>query len=146
MAIQTDYNTSQRAGTPGMLRSMADSNVISRVVKSGDTIGFGLAVSQHSVAGQAKLASAPLLGLSVKDSTLNHSTPDRYEAGDTIAIMTEGEMYVTASESVNPGDVVKFNASTGTLGKTSGTTIPRAMWIEGAGSGEVGVVMLGGTY
>lgn len=84
-----------------------------------------------------------LLGLSVRDQTVLHTTADQYEAPDNVAIMTMGQMWVTAGATLVPGDPVFWNPSTKRFTKTTThLRIPTARYDSSAVNGGVILVSL----
>lgn len=82
------------------------------------------------------------LGLSVRDTTLGAET-DAYVEGDTVAVMTEGVMWVTAGAAVTPDDPVYWNPATGRYTKTTTHfAIPGAVYDSSGGNGDLVKVAL----
>ncbi len=76
------------------------------------------------------------VGLSVMDTTLNHTTADVYQAADNVAIMGMGIMWVTAGATLVPGDPVYWNPATKRYTKTTThLAIPSATFISSAVDG-----------
>lgn len=82
-----------------------------------------------------------ILGISVKDDTLLHTTAGQYEAPDNVAIMTQGPIWVTAGATLVPGDPVYWNPSTKRYTKTTThLAIPKARFDTSAVNG--GMILL----
>jgi hypothetical protein len=77
------------------------------------------------------------LGLSVRDTTLG-AEEDVYEAGDTVAVLDEGVMWVTAGATVTPADKPYWNPSTSRYTKTAThLEIPGATFESSGGNGDL---------
>lgn len=148
-AVQTDYGDSLRPGLNGQIANSELTNTITRIA-SGN-IGFGV-VAVRGVSGDqsARLPSGAgqkQLGLTVKDTTLSHDVPDRYELGDNMTIMTRGLMWVVTATDVTPGDIVTFNTTTGAVGDTAVGAgfelLTGAEWETTALAGGLALVRLG---
>lgn len=146
--VQSTYNERQPAAVAGMIANMNGSKVDTRIIETAAGIGFGLAVSQGSADKGAVIggALADFVGLTVRDVTLVHATPDKYAQYDNAGIMSEGDMWVTAGAAVSAGDPVHYNATTGALSNTGGSgPVVGARWMTSAASGELAVVRLSGS-
>lgn len=112
--VQNTYSETFRKGFPGMIANSELANKISRVLESA-TLAFGVPVAR-GVADEGCILMATtkiLLGISVRDVTLLHATPDRYELGDNVAIMTQGSMWVVAGAALTPASLVAWDPATG---------------------------------
>lgn len=143
-AVQTTYSATMAPYSLGQVSRSEFSNTISRECEPSGGIGFGLAVIQGTADHQAKLGAAGVfLGITVKDVTLDSSRSDKYAQYDTMAIVTQGVIAVTAGEDVVAGDAV-YRTSAGALNKTSSgnTLISNARWETTVASGAVGLLRL----
>ena len=99
----------------------------------GQTLdGFNIVVTPTS-----ETAVGEFLGISVRDTTLG-AEQDVYEEGDTVAVMTQGVIWVTAGASVTPADPVYWNPATSRYTKT--TThfpVPGAAFDTSGGNGDL---------
>lgn len=75
--------------------------------------GFNIVVTPTS-----GTAVGEFLGISVRDTTLGAQI-DVYSAGDTLAVMTKGVIWVTAGATVTPADPVYWNPATSRYTKTT---------------------------
>lgn len=86
-----------------------------------------------------------VIGLSILDTTLVHTTPDRYEQYDSVGVMTRGVMFVTAGASVSAGDDVYWIAASGKYTNVAGAgnlRIPNAKFDTGGADTEIVKVAL----
>lgn len=113
-SVQTAYAETFRKGFPGMIANSEVANKISRVLQTA-TLAFGQPVARGTLDDTCILMATTkiLLGISVRDITLLHATPDRYEVGDNVAIMTQGSMWVTAGATITPASLVAWDPATG---------------------------------
>lgn len=152
MAVaQNSYSETIRPAVAGMVANLTNADADSRIVETASGIGFGLAVGQGAGAKGAVLgasAAAGFVGISVRDVALDPRDGDIYRQGATIAVLTEGDIWVMAGSTVAPGDTVVFEAATGVLSSLPGDAthfaVAGARWMTGAGSGGLAVVRLGG--
>lgn len=101
--VQSTYAEGFRKGFPGQVANSEDENSISRVLQTGNLI-FGVPVIKGNLDNNCVIAvtTGLFLGISIRDTTLLHATPDRYEAGDNVGLLNEGVIWVTAGGVVNP--------------------------------------------
>jgi hypothetical protein len=64
-------------------------------------------------------ADADVLGISVRDTSLDVSNTDTFEQYDSVPVLTEGVIWVTAGATVAAGDDVYWNPSTSRYTKTT---------------------------
>ena len=141
MNVQASYSATQRAGYPGMVRTMGTQNPITRIATA--VTAFGLAVSQGDE-GKFVKGGAKFIGVTIADATLPvTNTLNSYEAGQNAAIHTSGEIFVTAGEDVDAGDIVHYDTTSGLFSKSGGTAVTGAMWVKGAVEGAVGCISFG---
>lgn len=108
------------------------------------TIGFGLVVSRGTKDNSVVLGGANFQGISVRDITLVHTTPDLYYAKDNMAVATAGDWWVIVAANVVAGRAVSYNTTTGQLG-SAGTAIAGAIWMTSASTGGLAIVRLNNT-
>lgn len=148
---QTSYPETAPKALPGMVAHgeyLADT----RVVETAAGIGPGLAVSQGTADKQALLGAAAatdFAGISIRNvGNLNATSPDVIPQYDNIAVLFQGDIWVTVGGDVNAGDNVTFNSTTGVLSSeaTSGTQfeIARARWMTSASNGGLAMVRIDG--
>jgi len=109
------------------------------------SIGFGLAVSRGTTDFGVTLGGANFQGISVRDITLVHTTADRYELKDNMAVATAGDWWITVSGAVVAGKGASYNTTTGAIGPTGGTAIAGAIWMTSASSGGLAILRLNNT-
>jgi hypothetical protein len=59
-----------------------------------------------------------------------------------MGVMVRGDIWVQVLLEVHVGDVVKYNATTGQLGDSAGTTITQAKYMTAAAPGGLAIVRL----
>lgn len=154
--VQTAYSRYRPGSQNGMLASAKASDVIDTGISdmpAGQGIGFGLAVSQGAMSDQGvvlgTLSGGTFRGITIADPTLaNRSSTftDKYEPGENVAVLVNGDIWVVTADAVVPGAVVKFSTTTGALSTGTGTTIANAEWrTTQATPGGLAVVRLGNT-
>lgn len=148
---QTTYSETTRSALPGQVANMTNYDADTRVCETAAGIGFGVAVSQGTAANGALIggaSAAVFAGISVRDVTLPPSNSDVYAEGDNMAVMTEGDIWVTTGGDVTVGGDVTFNSTTGVLSSAaaSGTqfAISGARWMTAASSGSIAVLRMSG--
>lgn len=142
--VQSSYAATMPAYTLGQVSRSEFSNSITRECEDSAGIAFGLPVIQGTGDHQAKVGAAGVfIGITVKDPTLDATRSDKYAQYDSMSIVTQGVIAVTAGEAVNAGDSV-YRTSTGVLNKTSSgnTQIAGARWETSTASGAVGLLRL----
>lgn len=138
--VQSSYSRYMSAGSPGVAATMHGWDVDTKQAEGN--IAFGLAVSKGDADDGVVQGGALYVGLSVRDITVVHTTPDRYEEGDNVGVATRGDWWVRVEDDVDAQTAVKYNTSTGQLGSSGGTTISGAVWKTSAAAGEMAVVRL----
>lgn len=98
-----------------------------------------------TVAASEATDDLDILGLSVEDKTLVHTTVDRYEQYDSVNVMTEGVMWVLAGATVTAGQDVYWIISSGkytNVAAVGNLRIPRAVFeTGGADNGLVKIAL-----
>lgn len=150
--VQSTYSENMAAGLPGLVADMSDCTIETRNVESAAGIAFGVAVGQGTAdKGAIKLPStaAAFIGVSVRDVTIDHNTPDLYAENDNIGVLTEGTIWVTCDGNVAANQNVTFSTATGLFGTIAadGThlLVTNAKWISSASSGGVAKLKLTGS-
>lgn len=143
MPVQSDYNQYGPRGLNGARASMRGAGGDTGI--AGAAIPFGKAVSRVSDS-ERKVTKGGLAfrGVAQSDTSLSattHPTADQYETGDNVIVVNDGDLWITVTETVAPGDPVGYHATTGQLGVT-GMEIEEAVWLTGAESGDVALVRL----
>ena len=93
------------------------------------TIPFGVAVSKGTGDRGCVKGGGTYVGISIRDVTLVHTTPDQYELSDNVGVAIRGDWWVKVEAAVVARTAVKYNATTGQLGSAAGTTIAGAVWM-----------------
>lgn len=140
--VQSSYSRYMTEGVAGAPATMHGWDADACILES-TSAGFGLAVSQGSDANGVILGGALFRGVTIRDITLVHTTADRYEQYDNLAVMTRGDIWVTVSEDVVKGNQAHYNTSTGAIGDSSGTAIAGSRFMTSASSGGKAILRLG---
>ena len=155
---QTDFNQVSPIGRNGQLGDDRPRTVETAIAKGAAGIGFGLAVIHTpgtDADGEAKLGrgtsgadnvATNFSGITVRDGTVRSgATPSVFAAGDSMPVLVEGVVFVTADGAVRQGDDVTFK-ETGRLGTAAVSAaikkVPGAVWMDTAASGAVARVRL----
>ena len=125
---QTTYNDAPPKGVHGQVANAELSNRISRTIETA-AVPFGAPVQRGAAYhGAVAFTTGDFLGLAILNPAVpgnvaTASTPDQYPVGFTAAILTKGQMYVTAGETVVQGDDVYYVTATGKYVTTAGAGI-----------------------
>ena len=125
---QTTYNDAPPKGVHGQVANAELSNRISRTIETA-AVPFGAPVQRGAADhGAVAFTTGDFLGLAILNPAVpgnvaTASTPDLYPVGFTAAILTKGQMYVTAGETVVQGDDVYYVTATGKYVTTAGAGI-----------------------
>ena len=125
---QTTYNDAPPKGVHGQVANAELSNRISRTIETA-AVPFGAPVQRGAADhGAVAFTTGDFLGLAILNPAVpgnvaTASTPDQYPVGFTAAILTKGQMYVTAGETVVQGDDVHYVTATGKYVTTAGAGI-----------------------
>lgn len=105
--VQSTYSETLASGFPGMVANGETSNRISRTVEDAAGIAFGKAVFRGTGDhGITATAGGQFLGITIAHEALGllaGETADVYQQYSTAAILTMGEIWVTAGEDVTDG-------------------------------------------
>lgn len=147
--VQSAYSERMVEGLPGQVANMTNWDADTRTCETAAGIGFGLPVGQGSADKGAVLAGAlaGFVGVSVRDVTLDHDTAalDEYSQNENMAVLTEGDIWVTTSVAALPSDPVHYNATTGAWLITGGEgPIVGARWMRSSAIGGRNVLRLSG--
>ena len=154
---QTTYSESPVKGFPGQIANEEKHNQISRTPVNN--LAFGAPAFRVAGAGNDhKCTATPgtgFLGIAVLTPavgvTLGSAFIDGYPANadggpsTTAALMTDGQIFVTAGEAVAPGDDVYWITATSRYGTTAGagaTLIPGAIFDTTGADGDIVEVSL----
>lgn len=125
---QTTYNEKPPIGVHGQVANAELSNRISRTIETA-AVPFGAPVQRGAADhGAVAFTTGDFLGLAILNPAVpgnvaTASAPDQYPVGFTAAILTKGQMYVTAGETVVQGDDVYYVTATGKYVTTAGAGI-----------------------
>lgn len=114
---QTTYNDAPPKGVHGQVANAELSNRISRTIETA-AVPFGAPVQRGAADhGAVAFTTGDFLGIAILNPAVpgnvaTATTPDIYPVGFTAAILTQGQMYVTAGEAVVPGDDVYYVTAT----------------------------------
>ena len=159
--VQTTYNANYAVGRVGQIATSGPCRTHSRQVETAAGIGFGLAVGQGTddlgaVLGQSAAATGTFdahqfVGISLIDTTrypVDISHTDEYQRYDTMAVITDGEVWVSPDAAVTDGQAVTFNRTTGRMSAAAAAAdqprIRGARWMTSAAANGIARVLLSG--
>jgi hypothetical protein len=138
--VQSTYPDNIRVAVAGMRANEEPCTLISRTVEDAAGIGFGLGVMQGTLdKGCVVSDGSTLLGVTVRDRSVDPATPDLFAEYASARIMTIGTIWVEVSGAVAAGDSVHALAA-GALGNDGGTFIENARWDTSAADGELAIL------
>jgi hypothetical protein len=155
MAIaQTTYGSAPAVGLPGAIASEELANIVSRIVETSGGLNFGQPAARSATAANERscrlmASGAVFLGIAVLNRAVaaDADDPDNYPENSAAALMTQGNIFVTAGGTVAPGDDVTWNTSTARYSTTAadGTNlaIPGARFESNGGDGDIVEISLG---
>lgn len=136
---QTTYNEAFAKAVPGLIADTETFNTISRTL-ADSSLAPGKAVFRSGDHKCTGTASALGLGIAVVNpgQPAAASNPDNYLQNDTVAIITQGVVWVTAGEDVTAGAAV-YVTGAGAIVDTSGGNTALTGWVfdEAAASGAL---------
>lgn len=142
--VQTTFNRYINVGQVGMPATTTGWDISTRIAEDPtltDGIPFGVVVCQGTLhgnrsAGLGELSGSVVIGVTVADHTLPPLTTgvpaDHYSDGDNMGVLTRGDIWVSAGDTVAAGGAVYFNSSTGQLGASgisNAVLLKGAMWL-----------------
>lgn len=140
MAIQTAYSDTIAKAYNGMIADMRLTEVITRECEDA-TLAIGVAVIQGTADDQVKVGAAGVyVGITVRDITLapDATNQDKYLAGDSVAVLSRGAIWLTAPATITAGQpVYRTAAGVITNVSTSNTLIAGAVFETGGASGAL---------
>lgn len=146
MAIQTTYSDNIRAAVAGMVANTVPAVMISRTVEDAAGIGFGVAVEQGTNdKGCIAFDGGTVLGITVRERSLDASSPDEFAQYAEARVMVKGVIWVTAAVEVAAGDAVYVRPSNGDFqdsNANSAVLLANARWETSAGIGELAQIRL----
>src|SRR5688572_11436546 len=151
---QTTYGNDPAIGLPGQIANEELANIISRTVETSGGINFGQPAARSATAANQNscrlmASGAVFLGIAVLNRAVppDADDPDNYPQYFSAALMTQGNIFVTAGGTVAPGDDVTWNSSTGEYSTTAadGTNlaIPGARFETNGGDGDIVEISIG---
>lgn len=140
MAIQTDYKTTLTPAVVGTQATMVPATIVSRNVEEPDGLAFGVPVSQGANENGVIAFAGDIVGITLLDRSAMGDVFPRYSSA---RVMTEGDIWVTASVAVAAGDDVYVTpAGAFTNIATSNTAIAGARWDTSTTAAGLAVVRL----
>ncbi|KWV17142.1 structural cement protein Gp24 [Xanthomonas translucens] len=148
MALQTTYPDTQAPAVVGMQATMIPATIISRNVEDAAGITFGKAVYQGATdKGITATSNAKFVGITLLDRSATGVTgnADAFPQRASARVITDGDVWVTASVAVAAGDLVYLtSAGVFTNVATNNTAITGARWdTSTSAAGQLAVVRLG---
>ena len=133
--LQTTYTDTVAAGYPGMVANGETSNGISRTCEDAAGIPFGAAAFRGSgdhactdTVGTAATFLGPVIATNAI-ALIAGQTADLYPQYESVAIMTQGAIWVLTGDAVTDGAPVYVDAATGEWTDTSTDNILATDWI-----------------
>lgn len=145
MPVQTTYQSNIDAARAGERANTIPATTISRTVETAAGIGFGKAVAQGTNDKGIVLfaGSATILGITMRERSLDANNPDEFSQYDEARVMTKGAIYVEVGATVSAGDSVYVtDAGVFTSASSGNTQITGARFETGATSGNLAEVRL----
>lgn len=124
MTVQTTYTENLRSAVAGARANTEPARIISRTAEEAAGLGFGVAVTQgtNDKGVIAFAGSGTILGITVRQRSLDANDPNKFAQYDEAQVMTKGVIWVTASVAVNAGDSVYVTDAGAFTNSASGTT------------------------
>ena len=136
MAVQTEYNENMDALRLGLIYDTSNKDLISRTCE-GAAIGFGQPVAQ-GVADRGARATTTGDTKIIGITCLERSAIDgQYAVGDSMRVMTQGPVAVTAAAAVAAGNPVHVIVADGTFSNTGGVVVENAFYESSGGIGDL---------
>lgn len=146
MAIQTSYSENIPAAYEGQIANQIPATLISRVVEPSAGLGFGVPVKQGTADNEADAfdGSGDVLGITVRERSLDANDPDEFAQYDNARIMTKGAIWVTVAVAVNAGEDVYVTSAGAFTNVSSGNTQITGAKFDTSTTGEaLAIVRLG---
>lgn len=124
--VQSTFSETIRPAVAGMIANMETYNTVTRTVETAAGIAFGKPAFQGTADDEVAVTGTAILGITVRDVTLDVVNADKYVEGASAAVMTQGVIWVTAGEAVAAGDPVYVTAADGTFKKTASGNVAMA--------------------
>lgn len=149
---QTTYNAAPAKGVHGAVANEELSNRISRTIETA-AVPFGAPVQRGAADhGAANFVDGAFIGIAILNPAVpgnvaTATTPDQYPVGFTAAILTRGQMYVTAGAAVVPGDDVYYVTATKRYTTTAAAgavgPLPGVYFDTSGGDGDIVEISVG---
>lgn len=149
---QTTYNAAPAKGVHGAVANEELSNRISRTIETA-AVPFGAPVQRGAADhGAANFVDGAFIGIAILNPAVpgnvaTATTPDQYPVGFTAAILTQGQMYVTAGAAVVPGDDVYYVTATKRYTTTAAAgavgPLPGVYFDTSGGDGDIVEISVG---
>jgi hypothetical protein len=141
--IQSTYADNIGSGYAGGIVNTEPKTLISRTVEGASGLAFGLAVMQGTNdKGVVVSDGSAFLGVTVREASVDPSTPSKFAQYEEARIMTKGVIWVANSGGVSAGDPV-VSLADGALGTGSSPLVDGARWETTAEDGELAQLRLG---
>lgn len=146
--VQGTYVENLRPAVAGAQADMTPSKVESRHCEPSGGMKFGAAVAQGSVSdrgGKVPASTAVTIGIAMRDRSATGANENGYAQYETMAVMTEGRIWVVAGVDVVAGDPVYVVPTTGVFTKSNASSavqIPNARWHTSALATNLAVIDL----
>lgn len=124
MAVQTTYQERIDPAFAGQIANMVPATLISRTVETAAGVALGTAVEQgtEDYGCIAFAGGGAVVGIAVRERSLDPNTPDKFAQYDNARIMTKGSVWVTAAVAVDAGDDVYVTDAGAFTNVSSGNT------------------------
>lgn len=141
--VQSTYSDNIPVGYAGGLVNEEPKVLISRNVEDEAGLAFGLAVMQGSEdKGVVVSDGSAFLGVTVREQSVNPTTPNKFAQNEDARIMTKGVIWVANSGGVAAGEAAEAGAD-GALTAAASDPIPGSRWDTTAEDGELAQLRLG---
>ena len=145
--VQSTYREELREGIEGQQINAIPATFISATVQNAEGLGFGKAAGRGTADRTCiPFAGTAVLGIAVRDRSLDANNPDSFGQYDSARLMTKGAILVTVAVAVSAGDSVWVRPSNNTFqndNTNSAIQIANAVYDSSAAIGELAVVRLG---
>lgn len=106
-AVQTAYASRMTALALGQIVNQELQNSVSRLLEDSTAVGYGIALFAGTADNEVTATPSGLFeGISMRDVTVESTTADTFEEGDTVPLCRFGVIAVQGSKAVDKGDPV----------------------------------------
>jgi hypothetical protein len=147
-AVQTAYSATLAVAVEGMLASMAEYNVDTKICETAAGIDFGRMVSFGAAYRGAVIGGTNICGITIKDITLANTLTDKYAQYENMGVLTHGDIWVKPIQAVVFGTTATYNTTTGQLDQQAAaglTAIAHSKWMTSGAGGTVQLLRLTST-